>query len=90
MSVHSINTIFVLDNQLDNQIISISDAVTKYDVSQNKIRKIVKSEINTNHVQKVAIKGKHGFKYLISIDYLNALFEVETKQEQGKNEVKTV
>lgn len=74
---------------MTTEFISVLDAVAKYDVSQNKIRKIVKDNKGTANVKKVAIKGKHGFKYLISVDYLNTLFEVETKPKQGKNEVTT-
>ena len=61
--------------------ISISDAANKYKVSSAKIRKIVKSNIDTKDVKKTAIKGRHGFKYLISVAYLDSLFGIVTTSE---------
>ena len=78
---------------MTTEFISVLDAVTRYNLSQNKIRKIVKDNKGTENVKQVAIKGKHGFKYLISVNYLDTMFtpvnKAKTKQKQGKNEVKT-
>ena len=78
---------------MTNEFISISEAVTRYKVSQNKLRKIVKEQKESKHVQTVEIKGKHGFKYLISIAYLDNLFTVvnepKTSLKQSSNEVET-
>lgn len=78
---------------MTTEFISVLDAVTRYDVSQNKIRKIVKDNKGTENVKQVAIKGKHGFKYLISVNYLDTMFtpvnKAKTKQKRSKNEVKT-
>jgi DNA anti-recombination protein RmuC len=78
---------------MTKEFISISDAVTRYKISQNKLRKLVKDNKGTNHVQTVEITGKHGFKYLISVAYLDAMFtpvnKVETSLKQGRNEHKT-
>lgn len=82
-----------MDNQNESEFISISDAVTTYKVSSNKIRKLVKENKGLENIKKVAINGKHGFKYLISVDYLNTLFNAtnkpKTSLKQGKNEVET-
>jgi len=59
---------------MSNQFVSISDASKLFKVSTNTIRKIVRNNVDTNHVQKIAIKGKHGFKYVVSIDYLNSIY----------------
>jgi len=70
---------------MNNQFISINEAVTRYKISQSKLRKIIKELDGTANVQKVAIQGRHGFKYLISVQYLDALFNVVT---EPKNEPK--
>lgn len=78
--------------QNNNEFISISDAVTQYKVSQNKIRKIVKDNARTNFIKTVPITGKSGFKYLISTSFLDSVFGIgkaETSQKQGINEPKT-
>lgn len=59
---------------MSNQFVSINDASKLFKVSTNTIRKIVRNNVDTSHVQKQAIKGKHGFKYVISIDYLNSIY----------------
>jgi len=59
---------------MSNQFISINDASKLFKVSTNTIRKIVRNNVDTKNVQKQAIKGKHGFKYVISIDYLNSIY----------------
>ena len=67
--------------------ISINDAVTTYKISQSKLRKIVKSLNGTNHVKKTQITGRHGFKYLISVAYLDSLLsDVKTSEINSKNE----
>ena len=75
------------------KFISISEAVTRYKISQNKVRKIVKEQKGTVNVQTVEIKGKHGFKYLVSVAYLDTMFitvnKVETKLKQSDNEPET-
>lgn len=78
---------------MTKEFISISEAVTVYKTSQNKVRKIVNDNKGTGNIKTVEIKGKHGFKYLISVAYLDALFtpvnEAETKQKQSVNEAET-
>ena len=59
---------------MSSDFISINDAAAKYQISQNKVRKLVKENKGTKHVKTVGIKGKHGFKYLISVSYLDAIF----------------
>jgi len=67
--------------------ISINDAVTTYKISQSKLRKIVKSLNGTNHVKKTQITGRHGFKYLISVAYLDSLLsDVRTTQNDTKSD----
>ena len=67
--------------------ISINDAVTTYKISQSKLRKIVKSLNGTKHVKKTQITGRHGFKYLISVSYLDSLLsDVKTSEINSKNE----
>jgi DNA-binding transcriptional regulator GbsR (MarR family) len=67
--------------------ISINDAVTTYKISQSKLRKIVKSLNGTKHVKKTQITGRHGFKYLISVAYLDSLLsDVKTSEINSKNE----
>jgi hypothetical protein len=61
------------------KFISINEAVTRYKISQTKLRKIVKDNQETKHIQKVAITGRYGFKYLISVQYLDSLFNVVTE-----------
>ena len=61
--------------------ISINDAVTTYKISQSKLRKKIKELDGTVHVKKTAIKGRHGFKYLISVAYLDSLFGIVTTSE---------
>jgi hypothetical protein len=79
--------------KMTNEFISISEAVTRYKISQNKVRRLVRDNKGTNHVQMVEIEGKHGFKYLISVAYLNDMFaplnKAETSLKQSKNEPKT-
>ena len=76
-----------------NEFISINEAVTKYGISQNKARKLVKDNKETKHIKQAKIKGKHGFKYLISVAYLDDMFTTtnkdKTKVKQGENEDKT-
>lgn len=75
------------------KFISVNEAILRYEISQNKVRKVIKDAKGTEHVKQAKIKGKHGFKYLISVDYLDTMFnpvnEVRTNQKQGKNEVET-
>jgi hypothetical protein len=67
--------------------ISINDAVTTYKISQSKLRKIVKSLNGTNHVKKTQITGRHGFKYLISVAYLDSLLsDVRTTQNDTQSD----
>jgi hypothetical protein len=82
-----------MDNQIITEFISISDAVTRYKISQNKLRKIIREQKGSKNVNTSKIEGKHGFKYLISVAYLDAMFtpvnKVETSLKQGRNEPKT-
>ena len=77
--------IFVLCNQITIKMIgnyiSINEAVTTYKISQSKLRKKIKELDGTVHVKKTAIKGRHGFKYLISVAYLDSLFGIVTTSE---------
>jgi DNA-binding transcriptional regulator GbsR (MarR family) len=72
---------------MNNQYISINDTVTTYKISQSKTRQIVKGLNGTKHIKKVGIKGRHGFKYLISVAYLDSLLsDVKTSEINSKNE----
>jgi len=61
-----------------NDFLSISDATKIYKVSSNTLRKLVKDNLDTEHIKTVAIKSRHGFKYLISISFLNSLYMLKT------------
>lgn len=66
---------------MNNQFLSINDAAKYYDVSANTIRRIILKNANSKHVQKISIQGKHGFKYLISVQYLDSIYnKQEVKQ----------
>lgn len=72
-----------------NEFISISDAAKRYDVSTNTIRKIVRSNVDTDFIQKVAIKGKHGFKYLVSTKLLDNINKPKSEQNYTKNQAES-
>jgi hypothetical protein len=82
-----------MSTEKTNEFISISEAVKRYDVSSTKIRKIIKDKEGSEHTKKIEIKGKHGFKYVVSTSYLNELFtpvnRVQTGFKQSSNEDKT-
>jgi len=66
---------------MNNQFLSITDAAKYYDVSANTIRRIIQKNADSKHVQKISIQGKHGFKYLISVQYLDSIYnKQEVKQ----------
>ena len=69
---------------MNNQYISINDTVTTYKISQSKVRKIIKKLDGTVHIKKAEIKGRYGFKYLISVAYLDSLLsDVKTTQNDS-------
>jgi uncharacterized coiled-coil protein SlyX len=78
-----------------NEFISISDAAKKYKVSSNTLRKLVKDNLESEHIKTFAIKSRHGFKYLISISFLNSLYMLktgitkDTKNSNTKNSIDT-
>jgi uncharacterized coiled-coil protein SlyX len=78
-----------------NEFISISDATKIYKVSSNTLRKLVKDNLDSEHIKTVAIKSRHGFKYLISISFLNSLYMLktgitkDTKNSNTKNSIDT-
>lgn len=65
---------------MESTFLSINDAAKMYNVSSNTIRKIVKANINTGHVRTEQIKGKHGFKYLVSVELLNTVSTSQKSQ----------
>jgi hypothetical protein len=72
---------------MNNQYISINDTVTTYKISQSKVRKIIKKLDGTVHIKKAEIKGRYGFKYLISVAYLDSLLsDVKTPQNDTEND----
>ena len=72
---------------MNNQYISINDTVTTYKISQSKVRKIIKKLDGTVHIKKAEIKGRYGFKYLISVAYLDSLLsDVKTTQNDTKSD----
>lgn len=73
---------------MNNQFISINEASKLYNVSSNTIRKIVTSNKDTKHVKTEKIKGKHGFKYLISIEYLNSIYNGTNTEREPKTDIK--
>ena len=70
---------------MNNQFLSITDAAEHYQVSSNTIRRIVQKIKHTEHVKKVAIKGRHGFKYLISVQYLDSIYNSQGKSNNNQN-----
>jgi len=78
-----------------NDFLSISDATKIYKVSSNTLRKLVKDNLESEHIKTVAIKSRHGFKYLISISFLNSLYMLkagitkDTKNSNTKNSIDT-
>ena len=72
---------------MNNQYISINDTVTTYKISQSKVRKIIKKLDGTVHIKKAEIKGRYGFKYLISVAYLDSLLsDVRTTQNDTQSD----
>ena len=72
---------------MNNQYISINDTVTTYKISQSKVRKIIKKLDGTVHIKKTPIQGRYGFKYLISVAYLDSLLsDVRTTQNDTKSD----
>jgi uncharacterized coiled-coil protein SlyX len=59
-----------------SKYISIKDVVARYEISTSKARKIVNQYKDTKHVQTSKINGRHGFKYQISIEFLDELLKV--------------
>jgi uncharacterized coiled-coil protein SlyX len=78
-----------------NDFLSISDATKIYKVSSNTLRKLVKDNLESEHIKTFAIKSRHGFKYLISISFLNSLYMLktgitkDTKNSNTKNSIDT-
>lgn len=73
---------------MNNQFISINEASKLFDVSSNTIRKIIKSNIDTDNVKTEPIKGKHGFKYVVSIEYLNSIYNNQSIEREPKTDLK--
>jgi uncharacterized coiled-coil protein SlyX len=70
-----------------SKYISIKDVVARYEISTSKARKIVNQYKDTKHVQTSKINGRHGFKYQISIEFLDELLKVAPdKQAPNKAE----
>jgi uncharacterized coiled-coil protein SlyX len=72
-----------------NGFLSISDATKIYKVSSNTLRKLVKDNLDSEHIKTVAIKSRHGFKYVVSISFLNSLYKTKTDSKQTANNDKT-
>jgi uncharacterized coiled-coil protein SlyX len=68
-----------------NDFLSISDATKIYKVSSNTLRKLVKDNLESEHIKTFAIKSRHGFKYLISISFLDSLYKAKTDSKQTAN-----
>lgn len=66
---------------MNDKFISIKEATEIYKVSNNTIRKIIKSNIATDHVKTEPIKNRYGFKYLISVSFLDSLYGGKTSTE---------
>lgn len=72
---------------MESKYISIKDVVARYEISTSKARKIVNQYKDTKHVQTSKINGRHGFKYQISIEFLDELLKVAPdKQAPNKAE----
>jgi transposase len=72
---------------MESKYISIKDIVTRYEISTAKARKIVNQYKHTANVQTSKINGRHGFKYQISIEFLDELLKVAPdKQTPNKAE----
>lgn len=72
------------------KFISISDASKMFNVSSNTIRKIVRTNKDTEHVKTEQIRGKHGFKYVVSIDYLDSIYNSDSEPKTDvKNDFKS-
>jgi uncharacterized coiled-coil protein SlyX len=70
-----------------SKYISIKDVVARYEISTSKVRKIVNEYKHTANVQTSKINGRHGFKYQISIEFLDELLKVAPdKQAPNKAE----
>jgi uncharacterized coiled-coil protein SlyX len=70
-----------------SKYISIKDVVARYEISTSKARKIVNQYKHTANVQTSKINGRHGFKYQISIEFLDELLKVAPdKQAPNKAE----
>jgi uncharacterized coiled-coil protein SlyX len=75
------------NNQMISKYISIKDVVARYEISTSKVRKIVNEYKHTANVQTSKINGRHGFKYQISIEFLDELLKVAPdKQAPNKAE----
>jgi uncharacterized coiled-coil protein SlyX len=61
---------------MESKYISIKDVVARYEISTSKARKIVNEYKHTANVQTSKINGRHGFKYQISIEFLDELLKV--------------
>jgi uncharacterized coiled-coil protein SlyX len=73
--------------QMESKYISIKDVVARYEISTSKARKIVNQYKHTANVQTSKINGRHGFKYQISIEFLDELLKVAPdKQAPNKAE----
>ena len=71
---------------MNNQFLSITDAAEHYQVSANTIRRIVQKIKHTQHIKQTAIKGRHGFKYLISMQYLDSIYNSQGKSNNNQND----
>jgi uncharacterized coiled-coil protein SlyX len=72
---------------MESKYISIKDVVARYEISTSKARKIVNQYKHTANVQTSKINGRHGFKYQISIEFLDELLKVAPdKQAPNKAE----
>ncbi|MGB1284809.1 MAG: hypothetical protein ACPG44_10170, partial [Polaribacter sp.] len=54
--------------------LSVAEVVGNSNLSQNKVRRLVKNNINTDKVKKQKIDGKHGFKYLLHKSLIGNVF----------------
>lgn len=71
---------------MNNQFLSINDAAKYYDVSSNTIRRIVYKIKHTQHIKQIEIKGRHGFKYLISMQYLDSIYNNQSNNNNNQND----
>ena len=71
---------------MNNQFLSITDAAEHYQVSINTIRRIVQKIKHTEHVKQVSIKGRHGFKYVVSVNYLDSIYNSKNSSNNNQKD----